>query len=93
MWFILLWNLNNIVFLAANILICNILSITIEKRRFSVFVVCLESKVAGSVRIRQREATNTPIWITYSDSEYELLLSIQIKDSHILNVTTNERLA
>ena len=76
-----------------NIYLYDVLSINVKRRRFSVFVVGLESKFVGSVRIRQREAANTPMWITYSDSEYELLLSIQIKDSHILNVTTNERLA
>ena len=62
----------------ANIFIYYVLSNKIEKRGFSVFDVCFESKFVGSVRIRQR---GSPVRIYHSDSKCELLLSINITDS------------
>lgn len=65
-------------------------SISIEKRRFSVFTLNWKAKLAESVRIRQQEAFTNNLWIIHSDSEYGLLVAIQITDSYMLNVTDNE---
>ena len=70
--------------------IYNPLSIKVEKRHFSVFTLSLENKFKSSVQVHQREAFRFLSWIIYSDSEYGLLLPIQITDSYTLNVTANE---
>jgi len=46
-----------------------------------------------SVDIHQREAPVSPSRIIYSNSEYELLLLIQIPHSYMLNVASEETLA
>jgi hypothetical protein len=68
-------------------------SIKIEKRRFSVFTLALESKFKVSAQCHQQKAATLTSWIIHSDSEYGLLLSIQITDSYMLNVTAKETLA
>ena len=73
--------------------ICYTLSIKIEKRRFSVFTLALESKFKPSVQGRQQKTPTLTSWIIHSDSEYGLLLSIQITDSYMLNVTAKETFA
>jgi len=45
-----------------------------------------------SVDIHQREAPVSPLRIVHSDSEYGLLLPIQIPDSYMLNVAAEEAL-
>ncbi|MHC3129401.1 MAG: hypothetical protein IBV52_04920 [Candidatus Bathyarchaeota archaeon] len=45
-----------------------------------------------SVHVLQREASTLHSWIVHSDSEYELLLPIQIPDSYMLNVAAEEAL-
>jgi hypothetical protein len=85
--------LNYVAILESKTFIYDPLSIKIEKRRFSVFTLSLESKFKPSVQVHQREAFTPPLWIIYSDSEYGLLLPIQITDSYMLNVTAKETLA
>lgn len=68
-------------------------TITIEKRRFLVFSLAVEKKCKVSVQNHRRRAVTADSWITHSDSEYGLLLSIQITDSYMLNVTTKETMA
>ena len=70
--------------------ICYPTSIKIEKRRFSVFILALGNKSKPSVQGRPQKAPTLTSWIIYSDSEYGLLLSIQITDSYMLNVTADE---
>ena len=45
-----------------------------------------------SVDIHQREAPVSPLRIVHSDSEYELLVLIQISHSYMLNVAAEEAL-
>jgi hypothetical protein len=45
-----------------------------------------------SVQVHPREALTSPSRIIYSDSEYGLLLPIQIPDSYMLNVAAEEAL-
>lgn len=52
-----------------------------------MFVVGLKSKLKTFVQCYKREAFTPLSWITYFDSEYGLLLPIQITDSYLLNVT------
>lgn len=85
--------LNSIVLSELKIFIYISTSIKIEKRRFSVFILALKSKSKPSVQSRQQKAPTLTSWIIYSDSEYGLLLSIQITDSYMLNVITKETLA
>lgn len=92
-WIVFIRILNNIVFLRSKTFICNLLSIKVEKRRLSVFALSWKGKLTASVQVHQREAFTFPLWIIYSDSEYGLLLPIQIPDSYTLNVTVNETLA
>jgi len=82
--------LNYIAILESKTFIYDPLSIKIEKRRFSVFTLSLESKFKSSVQVHQREAFRFLSWIIYLDSEYGLLLPIQITDSYMLNVTDKE---
>ena len=68
-------------------------SIKVEKRRFSVFALTEEAEgFMVSVDIRQREAPVSPLRIIHSDSEYELLVLIQISHSYMLNVAAEEAL-
>jgi len=85
--------LNSIVIFLSTIFIFDSLSIKVEKRRLSVFALSWKGKLTASVQVHQREAFTFPLWIIYSDSEYGLLLPIQIPDSYTLNVTVNETLA
>jgi len=85
--------LSNVVFLESKMFICDLLSIRIEKHRFSVFALSWKGKLTASVHVHQREAFAFNSWIIYSDSEYGLLLPIQITDSYTLNVTVKETFA
>ncbi|TSA55910.1 hypothetical protein D4R42_04580 [bacterium] len=58
-----------------------------------MFALSWKGKLTASVQVHQREAFTFPLWIIYSDSEYGLLLPIQIPDSYTLNVAVNETLA
>jgi hypothetical protein len=65
----------------------------LEKRRFSVFALSWKNKLTETVPVRQREAFTPVLWTIYSNSEYGLLLSIQIMNSYTLNVSANETFA
>jgi len=65
-------------------------SIKVEKRRFSVFELGLESMFKSPVQGHQQKALAPTLWIIHSDSEYVLLLSIQITDSYMLNAITTK---
>ncbi len=85
--------LNNIVVFSSTIFIFDSISIKVEKRRLSVFGLTEEAEGFTVVaHVLQREASTLPSWIIYSDSEYELLLPIQIPDSYMLNVAAEEAL-
>ena len=78
------------------IFIFDSLSVNVEKCRLLVFVLADETERFIALRARilwQREARMRLSWIVYSDSECGLLLPIQIMDSCMLNVTSNETLA
>lgn len=69
------------------------ISINVEKHRFSVFSLSWKGKSIASVQVRHREVLARHLWISYSDSEYGLLLPMQIRDSYMLNAATNEESA
>jgi hypothetical protein len=73
--------------------ICAFLSIMLEKRRFLVFALSWKATSTMMVQVRQPEAFTPDLWIVRSDSEYGLLLPIQITNSYTLNVPTNETVA
>jgi len=58
-----------------------------------VFALSWKNKLTETVPVRQREAFTPVLWTVYSNSEYGLLLSIQIMDSYTLNVPANVTIA
>ena len=54
--------------------------------------MALGSKFEKHVHCRRQEDITHTSWIIHSDSEYGLLLSIQITDTYMLNVIVKEPL-
>jgi len=67
-----------------------LISINVEKHRFLVFSLSWKGKLTASVQVHHREVLAFHLWLSYSDSEYGLLLPMQIRDSYMLNAAANE---
>lgn len=55
-----------------------------------MFALSWKAEYNKLVTVCQREALTSYLWIVHSNSEYGLLLPIQITDSYTLNVINNE---
>jgi len=64
--------------------------INVEKHRFSVFSLSCKGKLTASVQVHHPEVVALHLWISCLDSEYGLLLPMQITDSYMLNAAANE---